>query len=47
MWLSVKFMHIGNGNKKKVYNIDRRDLEVVQKEKDLGVYLDSSLNPSK
>ena len=42
-----KVMHIGNGNKKMVYSIDGRDLEVVQKEKDLGVYLDSSLKPSK
>ena len=42
-----KVMHIGNGNKKMVYSIDGRDLEVDQKEKDLGVYLDSSLKPSK
>ncbi|WP_411025509.1 hypothetical protein, partial [Salmonella sp. s55004] len=37
-----KVMHIGYGNKN-----DAKELKVVQNEKDLGVYLDSSLKPSK
>ena len=42
-----KIMHIGFGNAKASYSIDGRVLQPVNVEKDLGVYLDSSLKPSR
>ena len=39
-------MHVGSRTKKIVYNVNDRDLSVVQTEKDLGVQLDYSLKPS-
>ncbi|WP_411025458.1 reverse transcriptase domain-containing protein, partial [Salmonella sp. s55004] len=42
-----KVMHVGSVNRKNVYSINGRNLEIVQKEKDLDVYLDSSLKSSK
>ena len=37
-----KVMHVDNWNRKFVYSINGKNLEVVQMGKDLGVYLDSS-----
>ena len=42
-----KVMHVGYGNASYPYNINGRNLQVVEREKDLGVYLDSSMKPSK
>jgi hypothetical protein len=42
-----KVMHVGHGNENYVYNLDGKNLEVVQQVKDLGIQLDSSLKHSK
>jgi len=42
-----KVMHVGYGNASFPYNINGRNLQVVEREKDLGVYLDSSMKTSK
>ena len=42
-----KVMHVGTRNRRYMYNINGRNLKAVKFEKDLGVYLDSSLKPSR
>ena len=42
-----KVMHVGFGNIKSSYSLDGTNLKCVNFEKDLGVYLDSSLKPSR
>ncbi|PIK38302.1 hypothetical protein BSL78_24867 [Apostichopus japonicus] len=40
-------MHIGSSNHKFTYNLNGVELQEVSVERDLGIYIDSSLQPSK
>ncbi|PIK39075.1 hypothetical protein BSL78_24082 [Apostichopus japonicus] len=40
-------MHIGSSNQKFTYNLNGVELQEVSVERDLGIYIDSSLQPSK
>ncbi|PIK49959.1 putative RNA-directed DNA polymerase from mobile element jockey-like [Apostichopus japonicus] len=42
-----KVMHIGSSNQKFTYNLNGVELQEVSVERDLGIYIDSSLQPSK
>ncbi len=42
-----KVMHIGHGNPRVKYNLDGKNLQEVELEKDLGIIIDSSAKPSR
>ena len=42
-----KVMHIGNKNPMSSYKLDGENLQEVLIERDLGVFVDSSMKPSK